>query len=98
MILYQYLHQFAYVTTIIKMDDCRHLNGEHLRLALCNKSTPMSVIIILLIASISIAGLFLCAFIWSVSNGQMDDDYAPPRRILFDQPAPGDKTNDSRLN
>jgi cbb3-type cytochrome oxidase maturation protein len=44
----------------------------------------MSVIIILLIASISVAALFLAAFIWSVKNGQMDDDYAPPRRILFD--------------
>lgn len=44
----------------------------------------MSVIIILLIASISVAALFLLAFIWSVTNGQMDDDYSPPRRILFD--------------
>jgi cbb3-type cytochrome oxidase maturation protein len=44
----------------------------------------MSVIIILLIASISVAALFLAAFIWSVKNGQMDDDYSPPRRILFD--------------
>ncbi|MBS4066382.1 MAG: cbb3-type cytochrome oxidase assembly protein CcoS [Chitinophagaceae bacterium] len=44
----------------------------------------MSVIIILLIASISVAALFLVAFIWSVKNGQMDDDYSPPRRILFD--------------
>ncbi|WP_407527645.1 cbb3-type cytochrome oxidase assembly protein CcoS [Lacibacter sp. MH-610] len=44
----------------------------------------MSVIIILLIASISVAALFLVAFIWSIRNGQMDDDYSPPRRILFD--------------
>ena len=44
----------------------------------------MSVIIILLIASISVASLFLVAFIWSIRNGQMDDDYSPPRRILFD--------------
>jgi cbb3-type cytochrome oxidase maturation protein len=44
----------------------------------------MSVIIILLIASLSVALLFLGAFIRSVRNGQFEDDYAPPRRILFD--------------
>lgn len=49
----------------------------------------MSVIIILLIASISVAVLFLGAFIWSVKQGQMDDQYSPPRRILFDdEPSP----------
>jgi cbb3-type cytochrome oxidase maturation protein len=49
----------------------------------------MSVIIVLLIASISVAGFFLIAFIWSVKDGQMDDDYSPPRRILFDdEPSP----------
>lgn len=44
----------------------------------------MSVIIILLIASISVASLFLAAFIWSVKSGQLDDDFSPPLRILFD--------------
>jgi cbb3-type cytochrome oxidase maturation protein len=44
----------------------------------------MSVIIILLIASISVAGLFLFAFLWSVKSGQFEDDYSPPSRILFD--------------
>jgi cbb3-type cytochrome oxidase maturation protein len=38
----------------------------------------------LLIASISVAGLFLTAFIWSVKSGQFDDDFSPPMRILFD--------------
>jgi len=47
----------------------------------------MSVIIILLLASISVAGLFLVAFLWSVKNGQFDDDYAPPSRILFEDPS-----------
>lgn len=51
----------------------------------------MSVIIILLIASISVAALFLAAFIWSVKNGQMDDDYSPPRRILFDDTTTNNK-------
>jgi cbb3-type cytochrome oxidase maturation protein len=49
----------------------------------------MSVIIILLIASISIAGLFLFAFLWGVKSGQFEDDYSPPSRILFDdKPSP----------
>ena len=44
----------------------------------------MSVIVILLIASISVAALFLAAFIWSVKNGQYDDEVSPAIRILFD--------------
>jgi cbb3-type cytochrome oxidase maturation protein len=47
----------------------------------------MSVIIILLLASISVAALFLGAFIWSVKNGQYDDEFSPPQRILFEEPA-----------
>lgn len=45
----------------------------------------MSVIILLLIASISVAGLFLGAFIWSVKTGQYDDEASPSVRMLFDQ-------------
>lgn len=48
----------------------------------------MSVIIILLIASISVAALFLIAFIWSVKSGQYDDEQSPPLRILFDNDKP----------
>jgi cbb3-type cytochrome oxidase maturation protein len=48
----------------------------------------MSVIIVLLLASISVAALFLGAFIWSVKKGQFDDDYSPPRRILFEDTTP----------
>jgi cbb3-type cytochrome oxidase maturation protein len=44
----------------------------------------MSVIILLLAASLSVALVFLGAFIWSVRNRQFDDDYSPPQRILFD--------------
>jgi cbb3-type cytochrome oxidase maturation protein len=46
----------------------------------------MSVIIILLFASISVAGLFLAAFLWSVKNGQFSDEVSPPLRILLDNP------------
>jgi cytochrome oxidase maturation protein, cbb3-type len=50
----------------------------------------MSVIIILLVASIAVAGIFLGAFIWSVKSGQFEDDYSPASRILFDDgPSPG---------
>ena len=44
----------------------------------------MSVIIILLIASLSVAALFLVAFLWGVKTGQFDDNYSPSSRILFD--------------
>jgi cbb3-type cytochrome oxidase maturation protein len=34
--------------------------------------------------SILVAGCFLGAFLWSVKNGQYDDDYTPSVRMLFD--------------
>ena len=44
----------------------------------------MSVIFILVAASLIIALGFLMAFIWSVKSGQFDDDYTPSVRMLFD--------------
>ena len=44
----------------------------------------MSVIIILVIISVIVAGTFLAAFIVSVKKGQYDDDYTPSVRMLFD--------------
>jgi cbb3-type cytochrome oxidase maturation protein len=44
----------------------------------------MSAIFILLGASLIVAVGFLAAFIWSVRNGQYDDDYTPSVRMLFD--------------
>jgi cbb3-type cytochrome oxidase maturation protein len=44
----------------------------------------MSVLVLLIIVSIVVAGIFLFAFLWSVKSGQMDDDYTPSVRILFD--------------
>ena len=52
----------------------------------------MSVMIVLLIASICVAALFLLAFLWSVKSGQFDDDYSPSSRILFDNEKPSNKT------
>jgi len=48
----------------------------------------MSVILILLAASLSIAICFLIAFIWSVKNDQYEDDYTPSVRMLFDDTKP----------
>lgn len=53
----------------------------------------MAIVILLLIVSISIAGAFLFAFIWSVNDGQFDDDISPAQRMLFDE-----KTNHSSHN
>ena len=48
----------------------------------------MSVIIILMIASISVAAIFLVAFLWGVKSGPFEDDFSPSSRILFeDKPA-----------
>jgi len=44
----------------------------------------MSAIFILIGASLLVALGFLAAFIWSVKNGQYEDDYTPSVRMLFD--------------
>jgi cbb3-type cytochrome oxidase maturation protein len=50
----------------------------------CGAENFMSVIFLLLTASILIAALFLLAFLWSVKKGQYDDQQSPPVRMLFD--------------
>jgi len=44
----------------------------------------MSVIIVLIIASLTVAAGFLIAFLWAVRSGQYEDDYTPSVRILLD--------------
>ncbi|MCF8284191.1 MAG: cbb3-type cytochrome oxidase assembly protein CcoS [Sphingobacteriales bacterium] len=44
----------------------------------------MSVLILLISISLIVALGFLFSFIWSVRNGQYDDDYTPSVRMLFD--------------
>ena len=44
----------------------------------------MSIMFILIGTSLLLAIGFLTAFIWSVKSGQLDDDYTPSVRILFD--------------
>jgi cbb3-type cytochrome oxidase maturation protein len=53
----------------------------------------MSVIIILLIVSILIAGGFLIGFLWSVKDGQFDDQQSPAQRMLFDNELKINQTN-----
>ncbi len=56
----------------------------------------MSVIIILIIASLFVASGFLFAFIWSVYKGQYEDDISPSVRMLFDDTPPSDSTLNSQ--
>ncbi len=61
----------------------------------------MSVIAILIGASLVVAGAFLAAFLWAVRSGQYDDTHTPSLRVLFEDrpakgagtapPAPGDR-------
>ncbi len=44
----------------------------------------MSIIVLLILISLSIALIFLAAFIWSMKSGQYDDTYGPSVRMLFE--------------
>jgi|WetSurMetagenome_2_1015567.scaffolds.fasta_scaffold529964_2 cbb3-type cytochrome oxidase maturation protein len=44
----------------------------------------MSVILILILASLAVALTFLGAFIWSVNTGQYEDTCTPAMRMLID--------------
>lgn len=56
----------------------------------------MSVLFILISASLIIATGFLIAFIWSVRSGQYDDDYTPSVRMLFDDELTPDTTETTK--
>ncbi len=45
----------------------------------------MSVVVLLVGASLLVAGGFLAAYLWAVKSGQYDDKYTPSVRILFDE-------------
>jgi cbb3-type cytochrome oxidase maturation protein len=47
----------------------------------------VSVILILILASLAMALLFLSCFIWAVRSGQFEDTCTPSMRILTDEPA-----------
>lgn len=44
----------------------------------------MSVIFLLILASLAVAGGFLALFIWASQSGQFDDTTTPSIRMLFD--------------
>jgi cbb3-type cytochrome oxidase maturation protein len=44
----------------------------------------MTIIILLVAISLTIAVLFLGIFLWSMKSGQFDDTYGPSVRMLFD--------------
>ena len=60
----------------------------------------MSVILILIAASLVMATLFLLGFIWSVRTGQYEDTTTPSMRLLLDDkhPKPAKRTEESPLN
>ena len=56
----------------------------------------MSVIILLIIFSVLVAGGFLAAFVWAVRSGQYDDTRSPAVRMLQeDQPSEKSKSKRS---
>jgi cbb3-type cytochrome oxidase maturation protein len=48
----------------------------------------MSVVIVLILASLTVGLIFLGAFIWSVRNGQYEDTLTPSLRVLLDDTTP----------
>lgn len=57
-----------------------------------NRTEQMSVLFILIGASVLVAVGFLVAFIWSVRSGQYEDDYTPSVRMLFENEKSKNKT------
>lgn len=52
----------------------------------------MNIMYLLIGCSLTLAVFFLGAFIWSVKSGQLEDDYTPSVRMLFDdKPATPDE-------
>jgi len=54
----------------------------------------MSIIILLAIIGVLVAGGFLAGFIWAVKSGQYDDTDSPAMRMLFDDTKPVDNKSD----
>lgn len=44
----------------------------------------MTVIFLIILLSLLVAGGFLLAFFWAVGTGQYDDEVTPSMRILFE--------------
>jgi len=46
----------------------------------------MSVLVLLIFASLAMAATFLAAFIWAVRSGQYEDTQTPSLRVLVEEP------------
>ena len=58
----------------------------------------MYVIVVLMGASLLVAGGFLLAYWWAVRNGQYDDLYTPSVRMLFDDDSPKRVSHDANAS
>lgn len=56
----------------------------------------MKVVLILLVASVVVAGGFLTAFLWAVRTGQYDDTVTPSLRMLHDDNSPVDSSDSKK--
>jgi cbb3-type cytochrome oxidase maturation protein len=54
----------------------------------------MSVMPLLVIASITVASIFLLAFLWAVKRGQYDDLGSPSIRVLFEEKLENSRTQE----
>jgi len=57
----------------------------------------MSVMYLLIGASLIVALAFLFAFLWAIRKGQYDDTYTPSVRMLFDDKSDKKKNNIDRM-
>ena len=57
----------------------------------------MSVILLLILASLTVGLIFLGAFIWSVRSGQYEDALTPAMRMLTDEPSEKISKTNSKL-
>ncbi|MCF8274370.1 MAG: cbb3-type cytochrome oxidase assembly protein CcoS [Flavobacteriaceae bacterium] len=57
----------------------------------------MSVIYVMLAASVVIAVIFFVVFILAVKSGQFDDSYTPSVRMLFEDELVKEKSNKATL-
>lgn len=46
----------------------------------------MSVVIVLILASLAVGLIFVGAFVWAVRSGQYEDTVTPSLRVLADDP------------
>lgn len=58
----------------------------------------MTIIILLIGISLTIAVIFLTVFFWNMRSGQYDDTYTPSVRMLFDDKPKKDKVKSTNKN